>query len=129
MQEFKNMKRVILLLCLILSFINVKSQDIVSVDVNSNGYAKVYDENNRRISEGYLGRPGDDISYSSCIIVARNQNGHAKVYSKMLRVKTQGYVGNPGDKFRVSGCRVITKNKNGYKKIYSQDLRKISEGY
>jgi len=123
------MRKIITILCLILSFSYVNAQNIASVDVNSNGYAKVYDVDNRKISEGYVGKPGDDVSYSSCIIVARNKNGHAKVYSEKLRVKTQGYVGNKSDQFRVSGCRVITKNKSGYKKIYNSSLRKISEGY
>lgn len=122
-------KKITIILCLILSFVCVKGQNIASVDINSSGYAKVYDSNNRRISEGYVGKPGDDISYSSCIIVARNKNGHAKVYSEKLRVKTQGYVGKSDDQFRVSGCRVITKSKSGYKRIYNSNLRKISEGY
>jgi hypothetical protein len=123
------MRKIITILCLFLSFTYVNAQNIASVDVNSSGYAKVYDADNKKIAEGYVGKPGDDVSYSSCIIVVRNKSGHAKVYSEKLRVKTQGYIGKTGDQFKVSGCRVIIKNKSGYKKIYNSNLRKISEGY
>ena len=83
------MKKLFLMTAMLLIFGAVKAQNIADAQRNSSGYCKIYDANNKLISQGYVGNSSDNFSYSNCIIVVRNSSGYCKVYDENLKLVSQ----------------------------------------
>ena len=120
------MKKLSLLIS-ILSLSLFAECQIADIKISNDNYVRVYDANNKEISNGYLSSDGE-VMYSNCMIIVVKAN-YIKVYNENCRLISSSYAGDSDAKVNVSGCNIISKSPNGYKKIYDRDLKMVSSGY
>lgn len=121
------MKKLFVLIVVLITTLSVEAQ-IADVQIFENGYVKVFDQNNRQISNGYIGS-GGDILYSNCMLVSISDTRYFRIYDENLRLISSNYAGESDATVTVAGCNIITKGSTGYKRIYDKNLHLISSGY